>query len=296
MAITSMGLLPGRGVSLGKITEGKAKAKWLAVSDSIFDNESMVLAYGYAHELLPVPYLSVHPLYPIMLCRDIRVDQDSSSPCKWDIEANYSSEPLKQPEDQIPDPTQRPAKIKWKSQAYRKAVTQDRDGYAIVNSAGDYFDPPPEIDSSHWIATIEKNVAIVPSVILSYTDAINSNGFTISGISVSPEVAKIVDLDISDQQQEGDYLYHVFTYGLEFRPEGWKLKPLDQGFRYKSGSDRKNILDNSTPPRPITSPKLLDGSGAVLSNPTTTNAVFLEYDVYNDKDFSILPGISEVGD
>lgn len=293
MSVLSIGLLSGRDVSFGKITEGKAKLKWLGVTNNRYDTDVEVADYGYSNNILPLPYVSYHPFYSIMLCRNISFTQDSSAPCKWDIEATYTSEPLTQGQEQTPNPVDRPAKIKWKSQAYRKAVVRDYSGLAIVNSAGDYFDPPPEIDSSHWVATIEKNVTGVPTSIITYTDAINSNGFTIQGITVAPKVAKIIDIEISELQTEGDYEYYTFTYGLEFRPELWRLKVLDQGFRYKSGSNRKNIVTDDTPPRPITSPKLLDGSGAVLSNPTTSNAVFLTYDVYTARDFGILPGINE---
>lgn len=294
MSVIKMGLVSGRGVDLGKITEGKGKAQWLAVTNSNFDNESTILAYGYANEILPVPYVSTHPIYPVMLCRGIRVYQDRQAPRKWEIDATYSSQPLTGPEkDQTVNPVNRPAKIKWRTQAYRKAVDKDINGRAIVNSAGDYFDPPPEADRSHWVAMIRKNVTAVPAAILGYDNPVNSKGFTIQGLTVAPKVAKLLDIEISDLQVEGEYEFYTFDYALEFRPAGWNLKPLDQGYRYKSGSDRKNILDNSTPPRPVTSPRLLDGAGNVLANPTTSNAVFLDYEIDDAKDFSILPGLDE---
>lgn len=292
-----MGLRPGRNASFGKITENKSKLVWLAVTDDNNDDENIVGLHGWSTGILPVPYVHTHPLYSTQLCRGISFNQDSSAPRKWDIEADYSSEPLKTADQtNIADPSDRPPKIKWKAAQYRKAIDKDINGDAIVNSAGDYFDPPPEIDSSHWVATIEKNVPAVPTFILQYTDAINSDSFTIQGMPVAEHVAKIMDLDISDRQTEGDFGFYVFTYSLEFRPETWKYKPLDQGFRYKDGADIKQIMDDHTPPRPITSPKLLDGSGGILNSPSTSNAQFLEYDVYNALDFGgTLPGLGEVG-
>lgn len=299
MSVIKMGLVSGRGVELGKITEGKAKLRWIASTNSNSDNEVIVATYGYGNNILPIPYFSHHPTQSIMLCRTIRFDQDSSAPRHWDIEATYSSEPLtqaEQEEEQKKNPVDRPAKIKWRTNSYRKPVIKDRNGKAVLNSAWDYFDPPPEIDASRWTATITKNVKAVPNYILEYTDAINSNGFQIQGIAVGSEVAKIMELDISDEQTEGDFSFFVFTYTLEFRPETWVLAELDQGLRKLSGggSQQIAILDDATPPRPVTSPKLLNGSGATLTNPSPNNAVYREFDVYEPKDFTILPGIKEL--
>lgn len=296
MSVIKMGLKAGRNASFGKITENKSKLVWLAVTDSITDDENIVGLHGWSNDILPVPFVDAHPLYETQLCREVSFSQDSSAPCKWDIEATYSSELLKQADQtNVTDPSERPAKIKWKAQQYRRAISEDLDGNAIVNSAGDYFDPPPEIDSSHWVATIEKNVPAVPTFILSYTDAVNSDSFTIQGMTVNEKVAKIVDIDISDRQTEGDFNFYVFTYSLEFRPETWRLKVLDQGFRYDDAGDIKQITDSSTPPRPITSPKLLDGSGGILANPSPGNAEFITFDVYNAVDFGgTLPGLSDL--
>jgi hypothetical protein len=298
MSVIKMGLRPGRNASFGKVTENKSKLVWLAVTDNNDDDENIVGLHGWSNSILPVPFVHAHPLYSTQLCRNISFSQDSSAPRKWDIEAEYSSEPLKTADQtNIAKPTDRPAKIKWKSQQYRKAIDKDINGHAIVNSAGDYFDPPPEIDSSHWVATIEKNVPAVPTFILSYTDAINSDSFTIQGMTVSQHVAKIMDLDISDLQTEGDFGFYVFTYSLEFRPETWKYKPLDQGFRTIEFGGLRQILDDATPPRPVTTPRLLDGNGRSLDNPSPSTAQFLEYDVYNAYDFGgTLPGLGEVED
>lgn len=297
MSVVKIGLLPGRESSFGKITEGKAKLRWLAETDNNLDNESLIASYGYGNNILPIPYVGTHPLYPVMLCREISFKQDSSAPRKWEIDATYSSEPLSksEQESEVENPLERPAKVKWKTNQYRKAVVKDKNGNAITNSAGDYFDPPPEIDSSHWTVTVTKNVAAVPQFILDYDNAINTNSFSIQGVSVAQFVAKLMDIDIGEVQTEGDFVFLVFTYSMEFRPdELWGLSELDQGMRFKSGNDRKQILDNSSPPRPITTPKLLDGNGAVLSNPTPETAVFRDFDVYKERDFSVLPGISEI--
>jgi hypothetical protein len=101
------------------------------------------------------------------------------------------------------------------------------------------------------------------------------------------------DIEISELKIEGDYQYFEFSYTIERRREKWiPLKVLDQGLRYKSGSDRKHIMDQSSPPRPVSSPRLLDGAGAVLSDPTPDNAKYQDFTVYYARNFSVLPGVT----
>lgn len=297
MSVIKMGLRPGRNASFGKITENRSKLVWMAVTDSNTDDESIVGIYGWSNGILPVPFVHTHPLYPTQLCRSINFSQDSGAPRKWQIEADYSSEPLKTADQtNITDPTQRPPEISWTTAHYRKAIDKDINGKALVNSAGDYFDPPPEKDASYWVANIKKNVPSVPTFILAYTDAINSDSFTIQGMTVNPKVAKLMDINISNVQTEGDYSFVVFEYSLEFHPETWVYRPLDQGFTtFSNFGGRQRIVDESTPPRQVTSPVLLNGEGQTLDNPSTANAVFLEYDILNEQDFGgTLPGLSDL--
>jgi hypothetical protein len=74
---------------------------------------------------------------------------------------------------------------------------------------------------------------------------------------------------------------------MHFQKNGWKLSLLDAGYRRKDGTQRK-IITNSDGTLP-TMPVPLDGSGAVLSNPTPATAVYREFTVYETKAFSSLP-------
>jgi hypothetical protein len=282
--------LSGRSGEIGTITEGRSSRSWLVKSTSRYDDESIVLPYGIYNGYFPIPYTDFHPTIPLLLCRKLRWKQEKESPLHSVVTADYSSEPLNQSQkDQEESPLARRAKIRWNTAKYQKAIDQDNANQATVNSAGDYFDPPPTVDRSRWTATVVKNLASVPSWIIDYTDAVNASPFTFDSLSVGARVAKIMSIEISDTQTQNDIDFYIFTYTLEFRPETWALKVLDQGFRYKSGSNRKQIMTEDTPPRPVTSPRLLDGSGAVLANPTTSNAVYKTFYVYNEKDFGVLP-------
>lgn len=300
MPITRFGLLSGRGLDLGKITECKSKLRWLGVSNSRTDTDQIVYqqAVSYPYLLPIIPYASFNPYVTLVpqLCRSVTVDQDSGAPLKWIIEATYSSEPLNQSdEQQAQNPLDRPPLVKWSSTTYQLALAEDRNGEAIVNSAGDYFDPPVEASRSHWTVTIEKNVTGVPAFILGYADAVNESAIQIQGISVSPECAKLMDVSLSERKSEGEgdqrVNFYTFGYTMELRAETWQLKVLDQGLRYVDDDEIKQILDERS--KPISSPRLLDGEGGILEDPTPGNAEWLYFDIYEKRDFSVLPGLLE---
>lgn len=298
MGVSYQGQLAGKEMELGKVTSSSASRSWLFRSDNRFTEEMTVLNYGIGIGILPIPYTTRLGTNPMLLCRKLKGKQGTGREClKWIVTADYDSTPLGQSE-QVNGihPLQRPAKRRWSSAKYNKPIFQDINQKAIVNSAGDYFDPCPEVDRSRWVCTIQKNVPDVPTYIVDYTDAINAATFQIGGLTIGQGVAKLMSIEISEAQYEqfGDELveFYVFTFAMEMRPEGWKLVLLDQGLRQISTVDstkRVNILDDSTPPRDVTSPRLLNGSGKPLTNPSTTTAVYKTFDVYHSRDFTVLP-------
>jgi len=315
MAVASWGRLAGKEGSFGPIAEWTAKREWLFKTNNRYDEENVVLAYGYGNNILPFPLVSSLPSNPLLLCRRVLPKQDKKSPLHWVVTAEYSTEYLsKQEKDaqQYQNPVDRPSSIKWNTAKYNKPVVYDTGNNLILNSAGDPFDPPPEKDASRWTATVTKNVPAVPSYILDYCDAVNSEQFTIQGLPVAQYVAKIMSIEIGEEQaaqisEFQEQTYFTFTYTLEFRsaqvtrnsgvkePEGWLLRLLDQGFREKDPNDstkRRHIKDDASPAKFVTHPWPLDGTGKKLADPKVSTAKQRNFDVYNYISFSNLPGIN----
>src|SRR5690242_11374603 len=96
MSVIKFGLRSGSDYEVGKITEHKGKLTWLAVTNNNLDTEQVVAEYGYAHNILPIPYRDAHRSDPLALCRGVSYSQDPAAPRKWTITATYSSAPLKQ--------------------------------------------------------------------------------------------------------------------------------------------------------------------------------------------------------
>jgi len=300
MAVIKMGLRPGQELEYQRPRDSTSSLTWLAVTNNNLDTSQTVYQYGLDIGLLPLPYISPHPFLTGHLCRSVRVRQDTGAPRSWTIEASYSSAPIEDGEAEE-NPLNRPAKVQWRTNQYKQAIDRDVTGKAILNSAGDYFDPPIEVDRSRWTASVAKNVATVPTYLLDYADAVNNNSFSVGGIPVEQYTAKVQDISVSELKIEKEYLYYEFSYTLEFRPEKWQpFKVLDQGMRRKvtktvnneSKTHLEHITDLSKTPRPVSSPVLLNGAGDVLMNPGPNNAVFRDFTVYYARSFSVLPGLS----
>lgn len=207
-----------------------------------------------------------------------------------DIEYEFGLEAL---------PENDPAIIRWTSSLERVPAIKDINGEAIVNSAGDYFDPPPEKDLPIWTISIQFNASSIPTAIISYAGSVNDGAITIDGMSVAAEQAKIVGLDIGERQERNDIEFRTITLSIAVADDGdsslnWDLSLLDQGFRIKDGTDLKDILiedEDGNKNRP-SCPVLLDGNGAKLTDPSPSTAVFMDYEVTQKLDFTVFPGIS----
>jgi hypothetical protein len=202
-------------------------------------------------------------------------------------------------EDEDEDPLERDPKIRWTANRVLVPAIKDRDGDAIVNSAGDFFDPPPERPRTRWIANIQFNATVIPTNLRQYADAVNNAAITIDGEPVAAERAQVVGLDISEIQYWGEdqTAYRSITLAVEVRDdddESFDLELIDQGYRITGyGGELEDILipdEQGTLNRP-SAPVLLNGSGGKLTNPSPSTAVFLTYDISNLRDLTVFPGI-----
>lgn len=235
-----------------------------------------------SHASLPV-IGEVHPDDSTAYCVDLSVDP--VEPWKgWAVTAEYSTERAL-----AEDPTSDPALISWNSEQFQRPAIVDKNGDAIVNSAGDPFDPPEMIDDARRVVTIQKNLASVPAWILTYQDAVNSDTFNVDGVSVAVGKAKMQSVTVGELQTRNSTSFRTVTFTIHFRYEGWLLRPLDAGFRELDYAGTlqniKNEGDDELPGAPVP----LDGDGHALALPTPSTAVALSFDVYRTQAFSSLP-------
>lgn len=275
-------------VELGSGTEHRITRNWLIKTDVRFFSELQVLSLatstGASGYVLPLPYISTHPDNAAYVCKRLRAKRSRTSPLHWEAEAEFNTAPIDTNKEEEDTPVlDRRAKFSWSTTKYQKAIEKDRDGNAILNSAGDYFDPPPLKDVSRWTVTVTKNMSALPDGILTWENKLNSDAFTIDGVSVEVNGAKISQINVGDIQKEGDTEFRVLTYSLEFDKDNWEGKYLDQGFYFLDSGTKKRIQING---KDCVSPQMLDGSGGKITNPTPATAVFMSYDIYEEMAFN----------
>lgn len=214
--------------------------------------------------------------------------RDTENPFVWTVDIRYRTVSLNgtQPDQREEDPTERPAEIRVSSESYQKALIYDRDGAAIVNSAGDPFDPPPEVDERRAVITVTKNR---PSYSLTtqeeYDGATNEDTY----LGFDPGTLRI-DLSADTGYENGVYFWKVtanIKINRRFVDEddeergGWALEVYDAGYR---DIDRNDILDDRG--NPIASPAFLGEDGYQL--PVGDKPRVLKFEVYRAKSFADL--------
>lgn len=279
--------LGGREAEYGSGKDRRRSREWLVLTDSRYYDEGKLLDDGIALGTFPTPYFSTHPDDGQFLCKKLSARQETNAPTFWKVRAMWDTVPAEGQEEEEKPPLDRAAKISWSTVKYQKAVERDREGLAIFNSAGYPFDPPPLKDISRWTCTVRKNISEVPGNILTWKDAVNSGTFSIDGLDIEANVAKIMGIAISELQKEDTNEYRILQYTLEFDPvDKWKGKYLNIGFY---DSDGERIKDESG--KNVVSPWPLDDDGYKITTPTTANATFEEYDIEDEMDFSVLPTV-----
>ena len=225
---------------------------------------------------------SLHYEDPGAWCRSLRVARATAKDkFNWIVTASYDSS-----FELTENPLSQPAQISWDGENFEEVAVFDRDGKAVLNSAGDPFENLFR-ERTRRVVSVVKNVAAVPDWILNSEDAVNSALFLLDGFSIPVGKAKLAAPRLGPWQSRNNTRYREMTMVIKLNKDGWAAQPLDAGFRYKSGTDRK-IITNTDGTLP-TSPVCLNGSGAVLANPSPVNAVFGSFNLYPAYDFNLLP-------
>ncbi len=209
----------------------------------------------------------------------------------WEVTVTADSEMPEPPKDQE-NPLDRPPEVSWSFAQFQRVAEKDITGKAIVNSAGQAFDPPVQIDDSRPVCNIDRNEdAFDPTVIFQYKDAINSDALDIGGLAVLPGQAKMSNIS-ARRQFENSQFYWKVSYEIHIKSDGWALSILDQGL-YKEGVNNKPTPCTDDAGNEVSVPVLLDGQGGQLALPPappgqTGAPVFLTFEVYTQLPFEAL--------
>lgn len=280
----------GRGGKSAGESDSQSTRTFLIRTTTRLENDQTVFAQ--ASSQLP-SWRSPHPDNFYLKARSLAIAHYQGSPIHWLVTVEYDSRPLdkkEQERQEVANPLDREPSVEWESVQYEQVAEKDRDGNAILNSAGVAPDPPPLVPASRWVIKVSANVASVPEWVLESNNRINDAEVTVGGRACATETLMIQGIRISDEQEENDVTYRVISFELHYREDGWALELLDQGYEELSGGNLTPILVSGDRPA---SPQLLNGSGAKLADPVSaSDAVFLTFNVHKTIDMTQFPGVT----
>ena len=108
--------------------------------------------------------------------------------------------------------------------------------------------------------------------------------------------AKVSSINIGKVQQRNNINFRVLAYTLHLdfvstdddgNPCGWVKQVLDEGLYTNASGKLVPCTDDMG--APVRAPVLLNGSGAQVSNPSYSDAVYRPFHIYDEVDFSQLP-------
>lgn len=229
------------------------------------------------------------PSDPLYACRSVTPEMNGSPSLLWTVTCEYSRSANDRDEDQD-NPMNAPVEIEIGGNKWTGAPRTDLDGGAFVNSAGEGFETPVEVTFTNPTATFIRNEPIFTfqTHSLPYDDHINSGSF-LGGAAGTVRCADISATRRFSKQQE----YWQVKYVFEYNKFGWQPQVLDIGYNELYFNPDTSQLEplrlTDANGRDLTSPSLLDGSGGSISPPRDmTQAVFIEFRVYETADFNLL--------
>jgi len=280
MAIVSVKESPiGRG-GVSSVGKNRYTRCFLVVTNSPYDGPYEAMAAAG----IPGPG-SIHPSHPYAFATHAKADPEGKGKLAWIVSVDYTTE-----RQRSENPFSDPASIEWSTDTTQEPFSYDKDGYAILNSAGDRFTEQIKEDVSRWVVVITTNLPFVPSWINTYRDAVNSDAVYIDGIPIAAGMAKIKSIRISKWQTRGVYRFRELQLAIKIKDD-WLHRVVDNGLRqvWVVGGETLRLHVYNDDGTPSTVPQLLDGEGGQLIPPTPATAHILTFDLRNTKPFYVLP-------
>lgn len=212
-------------------------------------------------------------------CVKVTPRQDQGDPFTWLVVCDYDTSFI----DALlgdKNPLNRRATKNWAPEKFQEPYDRDALGTAVLNSAGEPFDPLPVRDATRLVLTIERfEQSFDQQEALSYADTVNAESF--QGFAAG--LVKCDSITGNEHLENAILCYHV-RYIFHFDELGWVDFILDAGYKQIDPADAtKRIVIKDKYFQPYSSPTPLDGLGHPLA--AGAPPVFLQYDPYPQKSF-----------
>lgn len=159
-----------------------------------------------------------------------RFKDDEQDRLNWIVTGTFSapepgkSDSAKPAATPLSDPVR--YSLEWAN--YTKLVDMDKDGTAILNSAGDGFDPPIEIDDARPVLVAVRNMASLTDIIalaILYKNAVNTDTF----YGATARKAKVESIVSGAIQERNGVEYYAVTIRVQFNDATWDKQLVDRG-------------------------------------------------------------------
>src|SRR5262245_19507930 len=183
-------------------------------------------------------------------------------------------------------PQDEPAVWRFSTGQQEVAIDEDIDGFAMLNSAGDPFDPPPTRPEPYLIMTCTKNLLNVNEndIITNYLHHVNSLPYR----GIAPGQVYMADFSANQKYRAGTHYYET-QWTFWARERSWQLRILDCGFRHWPGPPlvaTTRLLIRGPDGAPVSSPASLDGAGRKLA--PGAQPQWLDFKICDEVDFNLL--------
>jgi hypothetical protein len=275
-----------------------ARRVYEVVANSATSNVAAELAtatnpaeYGGATVTIPV-LGAAHPADATRVVNKITVERDEESTItkpKFRVTVDYSTPEENEVEPEPEDPLSEPTRYRWSFNPATEPLFRDRSGTPkpIVNSAGEPFETFLEVDSSELMVEIVENVSSYSPVdAIGFIDKVNSNGFTIDGVSIGAGEAKMSGHGAEKNWDAGGTPYYTVNYVIKFKANWKEVELEDRGYNEKDEDNAgklKEIVKGKPPTKPDR-PWPLDGDGAAKANSDDAPEL-LTFQVYQETSF-----------
>lgn len=164
-------------------------------------------------------------------------------------------------------------------------VTKDKDGKAIVNSAGQPFDEPIFRDRPTNVFVVRRyfnSLVAIDTLNSHYDNTTNSDPILSRAIGE----LRYLGTETGEPVIEEGAAWWIGLTKVAARKGGWKAKILDRGWKVKTVDGTGVINATDANGMQVTEPELLDGAGYYLGN--IADPVFLEFALDDNKAYSPL--------
>jgi len=277
MSITYDEIFGGRGSSLDPNWGRFYTRQWRAITDDPAIGpktvrDSAPVARGDA-------YVSGSESDAGSFCQNLTVQEDgqANDGCQWIVTAEYGPFDVISLTPEVPT-TQRP-RVSFDWVEYERPLEQDANGDPIVNSAGDYFDPPVMTTVSNPLMRIERNEAGYNLGLVADCKGRINDALWFGRAAKTWKCVNILGTETTGPDGE---IYFIVVYEFEYKAEGWDIPVLDQGMHELVSSTKVKIRDSNG--SWVSSPWPLNADGTKKA--ATDDAEFIVFE-YEQIDFTV---------